>query len=508
MQTRSRVLWFIRIMTALVVAVGVSLVSGLGVLAAIPATVPIVRVSTDPYTNASSTHQTEVEPDTYAYGNTIVSAFQVGRATAATGGGCSNIGWATSTDRGVTWVNGFLPSTTQYATPPGPATRISDPVVAYDAVHNVWMIHTIPLNASGNVTEIWVNRSTDGGLTWGPPVSTYSNASQNLDKNWLVCDNWSSSPYYGSCYAEWDNNGAGNVIQMQATHDGGLTWDPVRTPAGSPTGLGGQPVVQPNGTVIVPYRSNGAQERAFRSTDGGATWSAFVGIGGNISTHTVAGGLRTSPLPSAEVDPQGRVIVVWQDSRFRTGGTSNDIVMSTSLDGVTWTAVTRIPIDAVSSTVDHFIPGIAVDWTRTAPPAHLALSYYYYPVANCTTANCQLYVGFISSLDGGITWSTPTEVAGPMSLNWIAQSNQGPMVGDYMSTSISSDSKAHPVFAVANPPAGSVLDEGMYAPQTGLSLKSVFPSLSPPPTTRAGGDQRVFFAPSDTPLPKDLPTAR
>src|SRR3954469_23935580 len=155
-----------------------------------PSTVPVTRISTDPYTNGTSIHQTEVEPDTYAYGNTIVSAFQVGRATAATGGGCSNIGWPPRTDRGVTWVNGFLPSTTQYATPPGPATRISDPVVAYDAVHNVWMIHTIPLNASGNVTQIWVSRSTDGGLTWDAPVITYSNAAQNLDKNWLVCDNW------------------------------------------------------------------------------------------------------------------------------------------------------------------------------------------------------------------------------------------------------------------------------------------------------------------------------
>jgi hypothetical protein len=493
-----------RFLTVGVAALAALFLFGLVALAK-PSTVPVTRISTDPYTNPSSSHQTEVEPDTFAYGNTIVSTFQVGRSTAATGGGCSNIGWATSTDRGVTWVNGFLPSTTQYSTPPGPANRISDPVVAYDAVHNVWMIHTIPLNASSIVTQIWVSRSTDGGLTWGAPVTTYSNASQNLDKNWLVCDNWSSSPYYGNCYAEWDNNGAGNLMQMQTTHDGGLTWDPVRTPSGSPSGLGGQPIVQPNGNVIVPYSANNSAERSFRSTDGGATWSAPVTIA-TVSSHGVAGGLRTSPLPSAEVSSSGKVYVAWQDCRFRTGCTSNDIVFSTSMDGQTWSAVTRIPIDAVSSTVDHFIPGLAVE-TTSKTVDHIGVAYYYYPVAACTTATCQLYVGFVSSTDAGVTWTTPTEVAGPMSLSWIAQSNQGPMVGDYISTSFTLDGKAHPVLAVANPPAGGLLDEAMYTPLTGLSLVPA-PGTTAPPTIRAGGDKPVFFALSDRPLPEELPTAR
>ncbi|HZT99005.1 MAG TPA: hypothetical protein VFA10_05060, partial [Ktedonobacteraceae bacterium] len=36
----------------------------------------IVQISSDPFTNADSQHKTEVEPDTFAFGNTIVSAFQ------------------------------------------------------------------------------------------------------------------------------------------------------------------------------------------------------------------------------------------------------------------------------------------------------------------------------------------------------------------------------------------------------------------------------------------------
>jgi hypothetical protein len=39
----------------------------------------LVQLSADPYTNPTSQHQTEVEPDTFAYGSTIVAAFQAGR---------------------------------------------------------------------------------------------------------------------------------------------------------------------------------------------------------------------------------------------------------------------------------------------------------------------------------------------------------------------------------------------------------------------------------------------
>ena len=44
------------------------------------------------------------------------------------------------------------------------------------------------------------------------------------DKNWTTCDNTSTSPYYGNCYAEWDQAyGSGDVL-MSRSHDGGLIW--------------------------------------------------------------------------------------------------------------------------------------------------------------------------------------------------------------------------------------------------------------------------------------------
>src|SRR5580658_6975413 len=65
----------------------------------------LTRLSTDPFTNSTSQHKTEVEPDTFAWGSMIVTAFQSGRFY---DGGSSDVGFATSADGGMTWKNGFL----------------------------------------------------------------------------------------------------------------------------------------------------------------------------------------------------------------------------------------------------------------------------------------------------------------------------------------------------------------------------------------------------------------
>lgn len=484
-----------RIFTRVAIALVAALLSSAVAFASVPST--NVRLSTDPFTNSSSMHQTEVEPDTFSYGSTIVSAFQVGRFS---DGGSSDIGWATSVDSGTTWTHGFLPGITIYMGG-GTNARASDPSVAYDPLHGVWMIVLLPLPGAGVGTSVLVSRSLDGGLTWQNPVTAVNQS--GLDKTWMTCDSSSSSPFYGHCYIEWDDNSAGNEVLMTTSSDGGLTWSAPQGPSGGVSGLGGQPLVGPDGRVIVPFSENDSGIGSFVSTNGGASWSAAVTVA-NVSDHGVGGNLRTSPLPSAEIDPGGRVYVAWQDCRFRSGCSSNDIVMSNSLDGLTWSAVTRIPIDAVTSTVDHFIPGLAIDRTRSYPLTHFALTYYYYPVSNCST--CQLNVGFVSSLDGGNTWSTVTQLAGPMMLNWLPLTNQGYMVGDYISTSFTPDGKAHPVFAVANAPSGGVFDVAMYSPASGLTLKSAQPSPSHSPKGPPV-DKQLYFAPGDHPLPTNLPTA-
>jgi hypothetical protein len=425
--------------------------------------VALTRLSTDTFSNAASQHASEVEPHAFANGNTIVSAFQVGRIFA---GGGAAIGFATSTNGGATWTNGFLPGLT-VSQGNGPFPAASDAVVAFDAKHAIWLISTLAINAGDRVV---VSRSPDG-LTWQNPITV--STTPNSDKNWIVCDNTASSPHFGTCYMEWDDPSQAGLIFMSTSTDGGLSWSAAATTADQAKGIGGIPLVQPNGNVIVPIASFATQanpvanQMAFRSTDGGATWSS-VTIISPISDHAQAGSLRSSPLPTAQVDAAGNIYVAWQDCRFRTACASNDIVMTTSPDGLTWTSPVRIPLDAASSTIDHFLPALAIDPATSGSSAHLALLYYFYPVSACTTDTCSLNVAIVTSQDGGTSWSSPTTIVSGMSLNSLPNTSSGRMVGDYFAN-VFSNGKALPIFALANLPTGTTLDQAIYATSTGLN---------------------------------------
>ena len=124
----------------------------------------------------------------------------------------------------------------------------------------------------------------------------------------------------------------------QFSTDGGLTWSPpVRAGA---VLVGTQPVMQPNGTLVVvagDYRDERALSGsmiAYRSTDGGATFTRFV-VSDLQATDNAP--MRAISLPSVEADSNGTIYATWSDCRFRTGCSQNDLVLSTSTDGMTWT---------------------------------------------------------------------------------------------------------------------------------------------------------------------------
>ena len=462
---------------AALLATGVLFISAPTAIAQTPT---LTQISSDPYTNPTSQHATQVEPDSFAFGNTMVVATQSGRFF---DGGSSNIVFARSGDGGQTWTTGGLPNLT---IPGGGGTfsRVSDPVVAFAAESNTWLIGSLGIGADATGDAVVVSRSTNGGQTWGNPVTVGTGSFP--DKNWTACDNWSGSPFFGNCYTEWDENSDGNRIKMSTSTNGGASWGAALNTVGNATGLGGIPVPQPNGNVVVPIgTANLGAIRAFTSTNGGGSWSSPVTIT-NTQVHDVAGNIRHGPIPSSDVDAAGRVYTAWHDCRFRTGCTSNDIVMSTSLNGTTWTGVVRIPIDAVTSGRDHFIPGLAVDPTTSGATAHLALTYYYYPVASCTGDGCELRAGFVESFNGGTTWTAPQDLAGISRPSWIADSSQGRMVGDYISTSFINH-QAKPAFSFAqSAPTGGVFHQNTYT--------AVIGAPPPPPTT-------VFSSDFESPTP-------
>jgi hypothetical protein len=435
------------------------------------ANVALTQIATDPFTNATSQHKTIVEPDTYSFGSTIVAAAQFGRFF---DGGASDIGFATSNNNGASWTSGTLPGITTYVG--GTYDRVSDPSVAYDARHNVWLVSSLALlGTSGKA--VLTSRSTNGGFTWGNPVNTaVAGRRQDLDKNWIVCDNTPTSPFYGSCYTQFDDFGHFNALKMYYSRDGGLTWTAGRVPRVSV--IGGQPVVLPNGNVVVPIDNGSETALGYTiSTNGGVRFGQALAIT-SISAADDPGNIRSGPLPSAEIAGDGKIFVVWEDCRFRAGCPRNDLVYVTSTNGTTWSAVQRIPIDPVTSTVGHFIPGVGVDKATFAPNIHVGVGYYFYPNTSCTVATCQLNVGYISSANGGASWSAPTAVAGPMTMSWLPDTSQGRMVGDYISTSFNSSGLAYPAIAVANAPtaggsncatATPNCDQALYVPTGGLA---------------------------------------
>ena len=415
------------------------------------------RLSTDTFTNADGQHATELEPSTFAFGSTFVASFEVARGNGHPGGG--DIGFATSTDAGVTWTRGLLSGLTSVRG--GTATATGNAVVTYDAAHGVWIITTLLANFNPLTTTLVVVRSSDG-IHWGKPIRV--NAKTNPDKPWIGCDNTATSPFFGHCYVQWDTINVGTIYFSTST-DGGLTWGKPLKPAGSPLGGNGQLLVQPDGTVVAPIVTTPdnfltLNMSAIISTDGGAIWNAPVTISPAVPGHNTFD-FRMGINPSARTDGSGNVYAVWSDCRFRSACSSNDLVISTSSDGAAWTQPARIPIDPTTSTVDHFTPGLAVDTATSGSRAHLTVTYYSYTHANCTDSTCRLNLRFLSSRNGGSTWTAPQTLAGPMSITWLANTSLGRDVGDYMAASYV-HGKPFGVFAVAHANSGTVFDQAIY----------------------------------------------
>jgi BNR repeat-like domain len=409
------------------------------------------RLSADLSSNPAGQHETAVEPDDFASGRTVVAAYQLGRFAA---GAASSVGFAVSRDAGRTWQRGALPGLTVESSPAGVERAASDPTVAYDALHAVWLIATLTLEPGG--TRVMVSRSGDGGH-WSLPVTAA--AGPSLDKEWLTCDNGAASPFDGRCYALYTDD-ARDATVSQSSDDGGLTWSsPVRA-----TGflVGTQPIALPDGTLITLAGSYGGDRsltgsiEGVRSTDGGATFTRFT-VSSLVSASTSP--MRALSLASLAIDGAGRLYAAWADCRFRSACAANDLVISTSSDGSSWSAPARIPTAPPSSTISAMIPGLGADRDR---PGRLGLVYAYFTAGSCASGACALGVAFLQSPDGGATWTKPLRLDPvPMQMDWLAESN-GRMVGDYFSTAFARD-RIVPVFALAEPPTGGRLREAVFA---------------------------------------------
>lgn len=437
--------------------------------------VGLVRVSSDPIRTAGEEHATEAEPDTIAVGKSVLSSFMVGNVPTCT----DDIGWAFSRDGGRTWAHGLLPGLTRYSTPRGPEKSVADTTDAWDAKYKEWIVSALNCTGPGGVT---VSTSANG-TTWSKPISVVKGSgSAVIDKDWVTCDSHPASKFFGNCYAEWDMVNKGFLVEMSTSTDGGKTWSAPVSTASKFHGVGGQPIVAPSGTVVVPIPNlHGATGNGdldvFTSTNGGKSWGATKTIT-TFRRHSLAGNLRDLRLPffpAEGMDRAGRIYLAFPDCRFRAGCASDDMVMTTSADGTHWTAVTRIPVASVTSTVDVWGGGLAVDPSTSGTSARLGLYYYYFPKVPCTVSTCQVFLGYTSSANGGAAWNTPRVVAGPMKLTRFGDAFPGVRIGgfagDYVGASAIPGGNAVAVLPLGLRPATQKFNEPMETVAGGEPIK-------------------------------------
>ncbi len=387
------------------------------------------RISVD-RTLGAGQHRTEVEPAAAASGSTVVATFQVGRFT---DGGAEAIGYAVSADAGRTWRDGLLPGLTSASG--GPWARGSDPTVAYDSLHAVWLIGVLALAADRN--GITISRSADG-RSWSQPITAdAAPGTLAYDKEWLTCDNWSSSPQRGSCYLAWSDEANGGLA-VQVSRDGGLTWTAptAAAPRGSAEVVGAQPAVLPDGSLSIIYVRGNSTIDVVRSADGGASFGSEATL---AQIQFAATRLRAPALPSVAVDGAGRIYAVWPDCRFRPGCTGDDVVVASSTDGVVWSEPVRAA--AAPSGVNAVVPALGA-----GAGGRLAVTYY-------VESGAGIGVAFAASTDGAATWTAPRRLdAAPMQPAWLAGASLGnetmPFLGDYIATAFAGD-RPVPVFSLA-----------------------------------------------------------
>ena len=379
-------------------------------------------------------------------GNTsnVVGMFQEERWST---GGARNLVLATSFNGGKSWQN--IPVRGVGIVAGGEFQRVTDPWVDFGPNNRVYAT-SLGFDDTGPDNAIVVQASTDGGKSWGAPVTVIKDTQFQFfnDKQALVADDSASSPSEGNVYVTWDRliDKSGNPFEGNFTGpamfsrstDGGQTFSPPRVIFDTGTNeqtIGNVPVVLRDGTLVVggTFFENGGTEKqqtffyVVRSTDGGQTFSApfIVAEEKPVLVRDVRSG---DTVPILAVDPKtDRIYATWEDSRF-SGGKRDDILVIHSDDGgLTWSQPAKAN-DTPPGAQDAFTPTVAVD-------ANGRVGILYYDLRDDARFNDDsiLTTEWITfSTDGGQTWSasqrlTPTfdQTASPFAGGFFLGDYQG-----------------------------------------------------------------------------------
>jgi hypothetical protein len=219
--------------------------------------------------------------------------------------------------------------------------------------------------------------AASGAYAWGPPTVVYHDASNTTKTGAAVAV--APGPVSGSWSAAWTAIGPYNWdegVAFSRTTDGGVTWSPpvdLSGRAGVTADQANNPVLAPVGADLMAAWDtdtatgnllDGSRDIiAARSPDGGATWGAPVTVNTDFGDTLL---VNTSPAIAG--DGGGRWVAVWERQSLVNGafGIECDIFSAASADsGATWSAPVPVNAAASDSPVADWSPRVATDGAGT-----------------------------------------------------------------------------------------------------------------------------------------------
>jgi hypothetical protein len=259
------------------------------------------------------------------------------------------------------------------------------------------------------------------------------------DRDMVTVDNSSTSPFAGSVYIGYDDNGNNNTPYVLYSRDGKSNWKrSTAIPHTHPT-IGVNVSTGPDGTVYACWEDySGKKAYCSKSTNGGSTFGTAVvvtsyrmnttGFFVFIPPQNIRGIL---PYPMTAVSPAGtahagRLYVSYTD--VDTVKTNTNIYVRFSDDGgATWSAETKVNDDTVNAY--HFHHQIAV-----APNGWVAVSFYD-TRRDSTSKKTDRFLSI--SKNGGATWSRNARITSAQS-NETVSGVDGNQYGDYQGLAVDS----------------------------------------------------------------------
>lgn len=334
----------------------------------------------------------------------------------------------------------------------GEDERTSDPWLSFGPAGELYMAsltftETPPFSTFelAGPTALRVQRSDDGGRSFGQPVTVVDRALYD-DREAVTADPTRPNTAYMAWVLRYGSMGESGFEFFSKTIDGGRTWTEPRTIYTPPSGFFPDPTiieVLPDGTLLNFFNLlNGSEQAGFpddavvpwramvsRSTDAGETWSEAMAIG-EMQPYPpqdpdTGRQVRAFPVISTAVAPDGTAYVAWNERPGSAVYDASTVWLARSQDkGVTW-SLTKVAEPRGQS----FLPTLAVAGDGT-------VGVLFDDTRHDVKGDLKFLadVWLRTSGDRGRTWSE-RHVAGPFDLLTAPATGsagvKGIFVGDY-----------------------------------------------------------------------------